>query len=97
MGIEWFRDLSITILGFATTAVIIFIAILFYRLYHKTQAILLRVEAASKIAYDTVSRIQDTFKPLHPMLAMIQSISGVFQGISKIFKKEKEKEETVNE
>ena len=53
MGIEWFRDLSIAILGFVTTAVLIFIAILFYRLYRKTKSILVLVEAASKIAYDT--------------------------------------------
>ena len=35
MGIEWFRDLSITILGFVTTAVLIFAAIIIYRLYRK--------------------------------------------------------------
>jgi hypothetical protein len=88
MGIEWFRDLSIAILGFVTTAVLIFIAILCYRLYRKTKSILLRVEAASKIAYDTVSRIQEAIKPLIPILAVIQGIRAGFEVISKMLKKE---------
>ncbi len=47
MGIEWFRDLSITILGFVTTAVLIFTAVLVYRLYRTITSTLLMVKAAS--------------------------------------------------
>ena len=88
MGIEWFRDLSITILGFVTTAVLIFTAILVYRLYRAIKSTLLLVEAASKIAYDTISLVQEAIKPLLPILALIQGIRGGFQGISKMFQKE---------
>ena len=88
MGIEWFRDLSITILGFVTTAVLIFIAVLCYRLYRKTKSVLVLIEAASKIAYDTVSRIQEALKPLLPILAVVQGIRAGFEVISKMFKKE---------
>ncbi len=89
MGIEWFRDLSITILGFVTTAVLIFTAILVYRLYRALQSTLLLVQAASKIVYDTVTMVQEGIKPLLTILAVIQGISGGFQGISKMFKKGK--------
>ena len=89
MGIEWFRDLSIAILGFVTTAVLIFAAILVYRLYREVKSALLLVKSASKIAYDTVSLVQEGIKPLLPILALIQGISGGFKGISKIFKKGK--------
>jgi hypothetical protein len=89
MGIEWFRDLSITILGFVTTAVLIFAAILVYRLYRTLKSTLLLVKAASKIAYDTVTRMQEGIKPLLPILTLIQGIRGGFKGISKIFKKGK--------
>jgi hypothetical protein len=62
VGIEWFRDLSIVILGFVTTAVLIFTAVLIYRLYRKIKSTLLLVEAASKIAYDTATLVQEGIK-----------------------------------
>jgi hypothetical protein len=88
MGIEWFRDLSITIMGFVTTAVLIFSMILVYRLYHKAKSILKLAESVSKSAYDTVAMVQEFIKPLLPILALIQGVCGGFEGISKIFKKE---------
>ena len=88
MGIEWFRDLSITILGFVTTAVLIFTAILVYRLYREVKSVVHLVKAASKIAYDTVTMVQEGIKPLLTILAVIQGIREGFKGISKIFKRE---------
>jgi hypothetical protein len=88
MGIEWFRDLSITILGFVTTAVLIFAAILAYRLYRTLKSTLLLVKEASKIAYDTVALMQECIKPLLPILALVRGIGGGLQSISKLFKKE---------
>ena len=88
MGIEWVRDLSIAILGFVTTAVLIFATVLAYRLYREVKSALLLVKAASKAAYDTVALVQEGIKPLLAILALIQGIRGGFEGISKIFKKE---------
>ena len=62
MGIEWFRDLSIVIMGFVTVVVFIFIAVLVYRLYRTIKSILSRVEATSKIAHDTVIKIQENIE-----------------------------------
>ncbi len=87
MGIEWFRDLSITIMGFVTTAVLIFIAVLVYRLYRTAKSTLSLVKAASKIAYDTAILVQEGIKPLLSILELIQGIRGGFTGISKMFKK----------
>jgi len=88
MGIEWFRDLSITILGFVTTAMLIFIAILVYRLYRTTKSTLLLVKATAQIIDDTVTRVQEGIKPLLSIMELIQGIGGGFQVISKIFRKE---------
>ena len=88
MGIEWFRDLSITILGFMTTAVFIFAAILGYRLYRKADSALQLAKSTSKITYDTVTLVQQGIKPLLPILALVQGIRGGFKGISKMFNKE---------
>ena len=88
MGIEWFRDLSITILGFVTTAVLIFTAVLVYRLYRTLRSTLLMVKEASKIARDTVALLQESMKPLLPIIAVFQGIRGGFEVISKMFKKE---------
>ncbi len=93
MGIEWFRDLSIAILGFVTTAVLIFTAILVYRLYRTIKSTLLLVKAASKIVYDTVTLVQEGIKPLLSILALIQGIRVGFKGISKNVQKEKVIEE----
>jgi hypothetical protein len=87
-GIEWYRDLSITILAFVTTAALIFIAILVYRLYRTTRSTLLQVKAASKIAYDTVALVQECIKSAFKIQGLIQGICGGFEGISKMFKKE---------
>ncbi len=88
MGIEWFRDLSIAILGFVTTAVLIFTAVLIYRLYRTLKSTLLLVKAASEIVYDTVTLVQEGIKPLLPILALLKGIRGGRKGISKMFKKE---------
>ena len=88
MGIEWFRDLSIIILALVTTVVLIFTAVLVYRLYRITKSTLLLVKATSKIVYDTVALVQEGLKPLMMIITLIKSISGGFQGISKMFKKE---------
>jgi len=87
MGIEWFRDLSIAILGFVTSAVLIFVTVLIYRLYRKANAALQLAKSTSKIAYDTVTLVQQG--PLITILTLIQGIRGGWKGISKIFKKGK--------
>jgi uncharacterized protein (UPF0333 family) len=87
MDMEWFRDLSITILGFVTTVVLIFTTIMAYCLYRKAKSALQLAESAAKKAYDTVTLVQEFIKPLLPIVSLIQGICGGFEGISKMFKK----------
>lgn len=88
MGIEWYRDLSITILGFVTTVVLIFTSVLVYSLYRTIKSTMLQVKASSKIVYDTVALVQECIKPLLSILTIFQGIRGGFEAISKMFKKE---------
>ena len=97
MGIEWFRDLSIIILAFVTTAVLIFAAVLVFRLYSILKSTLLLVKATSQIVHDTVSSVQDDIKSLGSIMEMIQGIGRGFSGFSKIFKKESNEGEKSNE
>jgi predicted PurR-regulated permease PerM len=62
MGIEWFRDLSIAILGFVTTAVLIFVAIIIYRLYRKITTTLFLVKTLMKSVNDTVNMVEEVIK-----------------------------------
>jgi len=62
LGIEWFRDLSIAILGFVTTAVLIFTAVLVYRLYRKTTTTLFLVQTLMKSVNDTVNTVEEIIK-----------------------------------
>ena len=87
MDMAWFRDLSITILGFVTTVVLIFASILVYRLYRRAKYALKLAESAAKKAYDTVTVVQEFIKPLLPIISLIQGICGGLGGISKIFNK----------
>jgi methyl-accepting chemotaxis protein len=62
MGIEWFRDLSITILGFVTTAALILAAIIIYRLYRKITTTLFLVQTLTKSVNDTVNTVEEIIK-----------------------------------
>lgn len=86
MGIEWFRDLSIAILGFVTTALLIFTAILVFRLYRMIKSTLLAVKATSKIVCDAVHLVQGG--PFSTILALIQGIRRGFECFNKKFRKE---------
>jgi hypothetical protein len=87
MDMAWFRDLSITILCFVTTGVLILASILGYRLYRKAKSALQLAEAAAKKAYDSVTVVQEFIKPLIPIISLVQGICGGLGGISKIFSK----------
>lgn len=86
MDMEWFRDLSITILGFMTTAVLVFAAVLAYRLYRKANSALQLAKSASIIALDTVTMVQQG--PLGIILMLIQGFHGGLKSIGKMLKKE---------
>ena len=99
MGIEWFRDLSITILCFITTVVLIFNTILAYRLYRMIKSTLLLANAASKMAYDTAAMAYDTItmvqegvrdtitmvqEGIKPLLPILSIIQGIREGFKGI-------------
>jgi hypothetical protein len=97
VGIEWFRDLSITILGFVTSVVLIFGAILGYRLYQKTQSTLSVVRQTAQVAHEAVSQVQAVLNTLLPILAVIQGIRGGIETIGNMFKQENCHKEKSNE
>ncbi|GEM_PF-890388 len=68
-----------------TIAVLIFTAILVYRLYREVKAVLLLVKAASKIAHDTAALVQEG--PIATILALIHGIRAFHQKIQKKIKK----------
>jgi hypothetical protein len=86
LGIEWFRDLSVIILCFITSIMLIFSAVITYRLYRTLNSTLLLIKATSKIAYDVVSLVQECIKPLIPILALIKGVGGGFRGVLSLFK-----------
>ena len=60
MSIEWLRDLIICIMGVVTTGVLLFLAVLAYRLYRRARPVLETVSAISTM--------------LAPMVAVVQGI-----------------------
>ena len=106
VGIEWFRDLVICILGIVTIVVSIFIAVLCYLLYQKSRelielmhsvyqrsnSILDTIENTSATVRGIASDIRDVM--VSPVTQVFATIQGIRQGMSlfnKFFKKEEEK------
>lgn len=83
VSIEWFRDLSIAILGLVTTAFLIFGAVVVYRLYRVAKSTLLAVKAAAEIVGDAVNLVQEGVKSLVTILALVQGIRQGFERFSK--------------
>jgi len=87
VGMEWFRDLAIVILGFGVTIVAICIGILAIMLYRKLKPILdsakstvKRVENISATVEEEVSR------PLAQLAAFVQGVrqaASLFSGFAK--------------
>ena len=86
MGIEWFRDLSITILGFVTIAVLIFAGIIIYRLYRNITKTLQLVQTLIKSVNDTVNTVEETIKTTsqninNTVIEVKDSIKQISKGI----------------
>ncbi len=88
MSIDWFRDLVICISGLVVTGVSIFIAVLFYSLYHRTKNILDSMQARATTMHGISSYLGDQI--ITPIIEIVALIQGMRQGISamsKFFKK----------
>ena len=84
MGIEWFRDLAIVILGFGATIVIISIGILAFMLYRKLRPILDSVKSTAKRVENISTTVEEEVsRPLAQLAAFIQGVRqavGLFSG-----------------
>lgn len=89
MSIEWFRDLIICIFGVVAAGVLIFIAVLLYKIYRKTGSALDSVKATSTTIQGITSYVGDeVVKPMTQVVAIIQGIRQGIDTIGKFFKKE---------
>lgn len=80
MGIEWFRDLAIVILGFGVTIVVIFIGILAFMLYRKLKPILDSAKSTAKRVENISATVEEEVsRPLAQLAAFVQ---GVRQAVS---------------
>ena len=84
MGIEWFRDLAICILGLGVTAVAVFIGILAFMLYRKLAPILNSVKRTSKTVENISSCMEEEVsKPLAQLASFVQGITQAFSLVRK--------------
>jgi hypothetical protein len=91
MGIEWYRDLSITLMGFAATAafiftviLVIFAAILCYLMYRKIAVMLLLGKTLLNSVNDTVNTVEESIKTASRNIN--DTISEVKDGIMNVSK-----------
>jgi len=76
MGIEWYRDLSVTILGFGATAVLFILMIVALRLQRSVNQVLKELKAASIIARESAEIVREGVEPL-------ASLAGFFKAVSR--------------
>lgn len=88
MGIDWFRDLAISIFGLVAAGVLIFITVLFFSLYRRIKVILDSVKTTSKTIQGLSSYVGDeVVKPVIELAAIIQGVRQGIDTVSRLFKK----------
>jgi hypothetical protein len=107
MGIEWFRDLTICILGVITIIFLVYLSILAYSIYKQSQYLMGLVESITQKADVVLDDLENTSETVRgiatniksaitdPVAQIISIIQGIRQGINlinKTFKKEEAKE-----
>ena len=87
MGIEWFRDLAIAILGFGVTIVVISVGVLAFMLYRKLRPILDSVKSTAKRVENISTTVEEEVsRPLAQLAAFIQGVRqtvGLFSGFTR--------------
>ncbi|MFH1775267.1 MAG: hypothetical protein ABH839_01215 [Chloroflexota bacterium] len=88
MGIDWFRDLAICVLGLVATGVLILGAVILASLYRRTRSILDAVQATSAHMKSMTSYLES--EVVKPVLQLIALVEGIKQGIDTVFKRKEE-------
>ena len=87
MGIEWFRDLAIVILGLGVTIVVIFIGILALMMYLKLKPILNAAKSTAKRVENISATVEEEVsRPLAQLAAFVQGVrqvASLFSGFAK--------------
>ena len=87
MGMEWFRDLAIVILGLGVTAVAIVIGILALMLFLKLRPILDSAKSIAERAEEISATVEEEIsRPLAQLSAFVQGIRqaiGLFSGFAR--------------
>ena len=103
MGIEWYRDLVICIMGIITIAALIFIAILVFSLYRKIKSltntvnslcqkatsVLDNLETTTQNVQGIVSDFRETMSnPISQICAVVQGLRQGMNLVNKLFTKQ---------
>ena len=87
MGIEWFRDLAIVILGFGATIVVISVGVLAFMLYRKLRPILDSIKSTAKRVENISTTVEEEVsRPLAKLAAFVQGVRqavGLFSGFTR--------------
>jgi len=88
MGIDWFRDLVICIVGLVAAGVLIFVTVLLFSLYRRIKVILDSVKTTSKTIQCLSSYVGDeVVKPVIELAAIIQGVRQGIDTVGRLFKK----------
>jgi len=91
VGIEWVRDLSISVFGFTATLVAIFLALVAYYTYREIREANTTVKTACGKIGETAASVKDTVdtvreEVIKPVLSISSLVQGVMAGIDQVVK-----------
>jgi hypothetical protein len=91
VGIEWVRDLSISVFGFTATLVAIFLALVAYYTYREVRQVKAVVKTTSEKIGETADSVKDTVdtvreEVIKPVLSLSSLVQGVRAGIEQVAK-----------
>ena len=87
MTIEWYRDLVIIVLGIVACGFFIFLSVIIFDLYRQAKSLQNSVKDTLSTVRSIAAVINDVFKPLLPLVALIQGVSQGIKGVTEILEK----------
>jgi len=97
-GIELTRDLVIIIFGLVAIVAIVFGTFLFFRIYRETKVVLNSWKTTSEGIQNMSASVEnEILKPIYQIVSIVQGVRQGVDVITRMFRKEEEKEEKVKE
>jgi uncharacterized membrane protein YqhA len=94
MDIQWWRDLSLCLLGFGGTAALVVLVVLAFKFYFHAMPVLDSMKKTANTVAKVSSAVESELAgPLAQVVAVVQGVRQAVGLVSRLFNKEEDEEE----